>query len=363
LIIDVGLPAGQQPAVIKAVRWISVYRAVMVNMGTLWRFAGGAVWFGLAVTTGFTALARPEGPGQWVPTWLGVTGGLILTFAIPIGLLTVALTKVIRRWPQTTRPAHQVFWSLLFTTAVLATVYASGRPPGFRTALLWGIPAGVLAIGLPDLALTWSIMRWHNSHYRKGAPERAYRKWLALRNASAAEQLLRATAILTGHPAAWRTPAGYATLTGKLTLTAQQAFQAHRQLARGSRWTARGRDHNRVVLAECFRLRQAIFGLRDALATVTRQEEYDALTGRARDQMAALAGNDWDVLPACPVTRSAAASLAATFSACTLTFASGVAVNAVSEHLPEPMKQQPVAVAAGLAAIVAATVFTWRRLG
>jgi hypothetical protein len=363
LITAVDLPDRDRQVVIPAVRWVAVYRAVMVNTGTVGRFAAGTAWFALAVTAVFTVIARPAELDDWALTWAGVTGGLVMTFLVPVGLLTVVLTLVIRRWPQATRPAHQMLWSALFTAALVTGVYAAGRPPGFLTAVMWGVPACVVTIWLPDLALTSTIVRWHNSHYRKGAPARAYRKWLALRKASAAEQLLRVTVVLASRSSAWKTPDEYAVLTGQLTLAAQQAFQAHRELARGSRWTSRGRDHNRVVLGQAFRLRQAIFDLRDSLSSVTRQREYDALVDRARAQTVALADNDWDALPACPITRSPATALVTAFSVCTLSFASGVTVNAVSNHLPGPMKQAPVALVAGAAAVVVATLFTWRRVG
>jgi hypothetical protein len=345
----------QRLVISKAVRWAAVYRAVVVDADAVSLVAGRSAWSLLAFAFVFTAAAHPRSAADLGATFVGILVGYSLVFVL-VAIVVKAMDAITARWPGTGRHPVRAFWSLSLLGATLAAVHAAGRPATFVTGLFLSVPAVAIVSILGEAAITWAGVRWHNSHRRTKAPSRAFVKWKALPAAVATAQVLRVAATLAADRAAWRTPAGTATLSDKLRRHAAQVSRGHLQLARGMGWGPVGRSHRRLIHEQSCRLRQTVLDYQGSFQTATNQAEYDSLVDQACKHVAALAEKNWEALPVSPLTQPAPAVIAATVTVVADAAAFGIAVNAASEHLPPIFEQPHAAIAALIGAVAASTI-------
>lgn len=336
------LPREQQRTVAPMVRRAAVYEGVGMNLEAVRRYVVWSLPLIAALAVAAVAAARPHGPADVATMIGGLLTGALATAAVFGGLVHPADALTLR-WPELGNGVYHVHRSLQVLAAVLGGAYAAGRPAGFLTGMAWAIPAFVLVTIASETLLKQSGRRWHGRHNKRGA----------LAAALATQQLVVVAAALAEDRAAWRTAARSAALARKLRQYALRIPHHHRRLAteRPDRSLARARGR---------RLSLAVMGYRADLVEVTNQGAYDRLLARAKADVVALAGQDWEVLPAAP-PKDTQTTLATAVSTAILGLAAGLAVNAASEHLPSVLGRPSGAWAAAVACTIIVIVF--RRKG
>ncbi|GIF15970.1 hypothetical protein [Actinoplanes teichomyceticus] len=345
------LPRPPRRAVASAARKAAVFQALRLLVETRLRWAGGAV-IGVLATSALLVVVLGSAPdGNDPRTASAVQTATLLGMLAGAGVAGLLFPRLIlvRWWVQSRRPwlrpvTDAAVFAVQIAAAALCGWYAAGHVVGLPAGVAWGV---VTYLGFAGAGAVCRIVtaRWWRTRY--GDPP-----WSAVATAD----VLKVAWLLARDRRAWRRPAARKELADLIHVQTVQTAHRYRQLAYAAGWSAGDRA---TILSRGCRLQGAFDDYRHALLDVTSQREYDALLDRATSQTAALANKNWDGLPEGGQSRTANLAAGALYST-TLGTLSGLAVNAASEHLPDPFGEARPAWIALLVSVALLGISAWR---